>query len=438
LLTVGRGEPPDVSTIPSPAAVSAGAPAAAPPASARREVRQIGVLVGGAVALGAAVQCITGPGPIAVAATAVGGGALVFAASQLVRGRWLDTFIGFRFASVLLMTLAAASVLGTLFVQGKPAEYYPARYGALGVLAYALRLDDVFHSPWFGALLALFGAAIASSAVVRLPPRRGSVGFFLCHTGLLTALLGAAASSAFAVKGQADLNAGGESTSTLRVGPKGSPGEVVPLGFDLRLDRLDVVHYPAVFRVGYYEPAGDSFVLRASFEPDVGVRHRLPRGDSFRILRLESEQGSSAELRNPAAVMELRSGDQVRETPPLFALRPGSNFARARNGVLVFEQRAAEVRSFVSHVTLTDGDDVRQARVEVNRPLAFGGWRLYQANVDPRDPTYSGIAAVRDPGVPWVFLGFVLICAGVVWTFYASRSPSPVPASAVSRAGARP
>jgi hypothetical protein len=430
----------DVSTIPSPAAASAVAPAAAPPTSARREIRQIVVLVGGALLAGTALQCVVGPGPVAVAATAVGGGALVFAASRLSPGRWTDTLIGFRFASVLLLSLAAAAVLGTIFVQGKPPEYYPARYGTLGVLAAGLRLDDIFHSLWFGALLALFGAAVASSAVVRLPPRRANVGFLLCHSGLLTALLGAAASSALAVKGRADLNAGGESTRTVRVTRNGSPtSEEAALGFELRLDRLDVSHHPAEFRVGYYEPAGDTFSLRASFEPEVGVRHRLPRGGGFRIVHLESEGGQGpAELRNPAAVLEIGAGDDVRQTPLLFALRPGSNFARVGSGVLVFEQTAASVKSFVSHVTLTSGDDVSQARVEVNQPLSYGGWRLYQANFDPRDPTYSGIAAVRDPGVPWVFLGFALICAGVVWTFYAVGSPSPAAAGAMKRAGARP
>lgn len=430
----------DVSTIPSPAAASAVAPAAAPPTSARREIRQIVVLVGGALLAGAALQCVVGPGPVAVAATAVGGGVSLFAASRLSPGRWADTLTGFRFAAVLLLTLAVAAVLGTLVVQGKAPEYYPDRYGTLGVLAVALRLDDVFHSLWFGALLALFGAAVASSAVVRLPPRRANIKFLLCHSGLLTALLGAAASSAFAVKGRADLNAGGESTRTVRVTRNGNPTPAeVALGFELRLDRLDVTHHPAEFRVGYYEPAGDGFALRASFEPEVGVRHRLPRGDSFRILHLESEgEGAIAELRNPAAVLELGAGEEARQTPLLFALQPGSNFARVGKGVLVFEQTAASVKSFMSHVTLTSGDDVSQARVEVNQPLSYGGWRLYQASFDPRDPTYSGITAVRDPGVPWVFLGFALICSGVVWTFYATRSPSPAPAGAMKRAGAHP
>ena len=41
-------------------------------------------------------------------------------------------------------------------------------------------------------------------------------------------------------------------------------------------------------------------------------------------------------------------------------------------------------------------------------------WLIY----NPEDPTYSGIEAVYDPGVTWVFTGFALICLGVFYMFY--------------------
>ena len=51
-------------------------------------------------------------------------------------------------------------------------------------------------------------------------------------------------------------------------------------------------------------------------------------------------------------------------------------------------------------------------------PFEFGGWMLYQVNYNPEDPTYSGLEAVRDPGVFWVFAGFALICVGVFYMLY--------------------
>ncbi|HET7753419.1 MAG TPA: cytochrome c biogenesis protein ResB [Anaeromyxobacteraceae bacterium] len=422
-----------MSTNASPAAASAVAAVTAPPTSTRREVRRIGLLVGGAPAVGALIQAFVGPGSRAAAATAAAGGAVVFAACHLAPRRWRDTLTGFRFTAVLLFALAAAAVLGTVFVQGKPAEYYPARYDALGTLILALRLDDIFHSLWFAALLGLLVAAVASSAVLRFPPRAANLGFLLCHAGLLATLAGAAVSSAFAVKGRIDLHAGGESTSKVRVTRNGAlTGEQAELGFDMRLDRFDLASHDPEFRIAYYEPSrsGEQYSLRASFDLEVGVRHLLPHGDAFRIARLDPDAGgAAAELRNPAAVLEIRTGREVRETPLLFALRPGSNYARLPNGVLVFEKRAADVKSFVSHVTLTSGDDVRQARVAVNEPLSFGGWTLYQADFDPRDPTYSGMEAVRDPGVDGVFVGFLLISIGVAWMFYGGRRTGRLAAS---------
>jgi hypothetical protein len=50
--------------------------------------------------------------------------------------------------------------------------------------------------------------------------------------------------------------------------------------------------------------------------------------------------------------------------------------------------------------------------------MEYKDWTLYQVNYNPQDPTYSGLEAVYDPGVNWVFLGFFLICLGVAWMFY--------------------
>ena len=62
-------------------------------------------------------------------------------------------------------------------------------------------------------------------------------------------------------------------------------------------------------------------------------------------------------------------------------------------------------------------NEVQQV-IRVNEPMELAGWTIYQVNYDPKDPTYSGFEAVFDPGVPWVFTGFALICLGVFWMFY--------------------
>jgi hypothetical protein len=125
----------------------------------------------------------------------------------------------------------------------------------------------------------------------------------------------------------------------------------------------------------------------------------------------------SAEWRNPAAVVETDVDGQVRQELVL-AAQPRGVFIQPDRSALVFERRDKEVKAFLSHVTARQGERVERATISVNDPFDFAGWTLYQVNFNPDDPTYSGLEAVRDPGVPWVFLGFGLICLGVAYMLY--------------------
>jgi hypothetical protein len=403
----------------------------------------IAVLLLGVVLAGSAMQLFVEPGPVALVASAAIAGAAIFALGFVVPGRLRQTLAGFRFISTLLFALAVAAILGTLILQGKSTQMCLARYGAIGDVIVALRLDDIFHSVWFGGLLALFFAAVLNSAIQRWPPKARSAGFFTCHAGLLFSLGGAALSTTMSVKGRVDLHTGGEHASAVAVTRGGSyTGALLPLGFDLRLDRFDVVRYDAEYRIAYYEQtrrvvdgrAQEGWTLKASFDPEP-AKHRLPGGDSFRVkafypdfvVRPQPAAGeagtptleyatSSRELRNPAVLLEVYEGGRGREA--LLVAREGGGFRLGRGGAIAFEHREDEVKAFRSDVTVTDGPAVKKAVITVNDPLAFGAWTFYQVNYDPRDPTYSGLEAVRDPGVPWVFLGFALISLGVFYMFY--------------------
>jgi hypothetical protein len=121
-------------------------------------------------------------------------------------------------------------------------------------------------------------------------------------------------------------------------------------------------------------------------------------------------------MRNPAAILETNVGGLLKETPVL-AAQPRGVFL-GEKAALVFERRDKEVKAFRSHVTARKGDTVERAVVSVNDPFDFGGWTFYQVNYNPEEPNYSGLEAVHDPGVTWVFLGFTLICLGVGYMFY--------------------
>jgi hypothetical protein len=536
--------------IPSSPAATAAAVAPAPPSAADREVKLTSWLVVAALLLGTVLQVWLPPGGGVLVVGAVLASLVVLVAAFVVPGRIRATLAGFRFISTLLFVLAVFAVLGTLVLQGKPTAFYVERYGFVGKLIVAMRFDDIFHGLPFALVMALFGASVISSATLRWPVKLKGAGFFICHVGLITSLAGAAASATLGIRGRIDLHAGGEQATHVRVTKAGLPtGEYAALGFDLHLDRFDLVNYETEYRVGYYEQERvsdergerDDWKLKASFDPDT-EKHRLPNGDSFRLKgvypefqpvakAVPAERGApalEATLGNltqwlapgesirtadgrvaivfgwePPAAPEgvetavlvsgaerkvvVRRADGSAETPlqegaPLMGgvVRLGKLYERATRSMeyatasqewkspavvaelytqglpkeqlmmagrpspffisptraLVFEKRQSEVKAYISHVTAVEqvGAATAQRSISVNDPFSFAGWTLYQVNYNPEDPTYSGLEAVYDPGVAWVFLGFTLICIGVFYMFYVEprlkRQKKAAPAAA--------
>jgi hypothetical protein len=430
------------STASSPApAATAPAPAPAVPSVAEREVRLTTFLVVGALLAGVILQVWIPPGGMTLVAAAFLVSVLVVGLSFVVPGRLRETISGFRFVATLLFVLAVMAMLGTLILQMKPAGFYIQRYGTIGKLIVALRFDDIFHGVPFALLMALFGSSVISSATLRFPVKLRNAGFFVCHVGLMTSLAGAGASATLAIRGRIDLFAGGETATLVRVTKAGQPtGEVAHLGFDLRLDRFEAPSYEAEYRIGYYEQVTvedehgvhADWRLKASFDPNL-EKHRLPGGDSFRLkgvypdLRPTAEgaprhvayDAASPEWKspaNPAVAIEVQQGGLPKEQLML-ARRPSPVYL-SPTSALVFEKRADEKRAYISYVTAKAGSETVKSVISVNEPFVFNGWTLYQVNYNPQDPTYSGLDAVYDPGVAWVFTGFALICLGVAYMFY--------------------
>jgi hypothetical protein len=429
---------------------------------AQREVSTTSYLVVGALFIGLVLQVWIPPGGITLVAAAFLASLVVIALGYVVPGRLRQTIAGFRFIATLLFVLAVMAVLGTLILQMKPAAFYISRYGAIGKLIVALRFDDIFHGLPFALVMALFGASIIASSTLRWPLKLKAAGFFICHVGLMTTLAGAAASATLAIRGRIDLHAGGDHATHVRVTHAGQPtGEVAALGFDLHLDRFEAPSYEPEYRVGYYEQVTvndehgvhQDWRLVASFDPDL-EKHRLPNGDSFRL------KGTYPDLRpaadgtprhvgydqaaqewqdpvNPAVTIEVQQQGLPKEQLML-AKRP-SPFFLSSTSALVFEKRQEEKRAYISWVTAREASSERKAVVSVNDPMTHNGWTLYQVNYNPNDPTYSGLEAVYDPGVFWVFTGFALICLGVFWMFYVEprMKKATANAAAASKAAAQ-
>ena len=80
-------------------------------------------------------------------------------------------FESVKLAIVLFIILALASIVGTLIPQGRSAAEYAAHYGSLSGLLIKLQLTGLYHSVWFLALLFTFALNTIVCTLARLGPK---------------------------------------------------------------------------------------------------------------------------------------------------------------------------------------------------------------------------------------------------------------------------
>lgn len=81
-----------------------------------------------------------------------------------------------------------------------------------------------------------------------------------------------------------------------------------------------------------------------------------------------------------------------------------------------------EPKRFVSNVNAfaKSGEMVKEVDIEVNKPLEFDGWKIYQLSYDETKGRWSDISVlelVRDPWLPFVYAGIFMLLAGALIMF---------------------
>ncbi len=74
------------------------------------------------------------------------------------------------------------------------------------------------------------------------------------------------------------------------------------------------------------------------------------------------------------------------------------------------------VLSIVDH----EGNKVKTHAVQVNRPLRHNGYRFFQANAGKGEDGLgiSGISVTRNPGVRFMYVGYLVLTLGTCWVFF--------------------
>jgi hypothetical protein len=187
------------------------------------------------------------------------------------------------------------------------------------------------------------------------------------------------------------------------------------------------------FKIEYYQPGrliiktpqGTGFKLSAEtgknydLGPDLGSVEIVRRFDHFRML-LEGDKKTAIDDPNPGApenpALELRLMDPNGGEKTRYVFERFEGHRHTDNLVFAYKKT---IRDFISDVeVIKDGSVIVRKSIEVNKPLHFGGYRFYQQGYDEIAGAYTVLGVVGDNGLGVVYIGYILLCAGVFWRLW--------------------
>ncbi len=379
-----------------------------------------------------------------------------------------------------LLLLAATSILGTVIPQKLSSLQYQQHYGDKAQLLQALQLDDMYHSVWFMALIGLFvlnlvacslrrlpavwrtvsrptlvadGALLRSlshkttlkancsvdEATARLQPllrrrfagprqttgpeqevclfaerrRYARFGAYVTHLAILLIILGALIGSWFGFDSFVSV-VEGETVTQLSAGEGQAP---VELGFGLRCDDFSVSYYEGSARPREYRSQltvlEDGQEVPGYTEVPVVVNRPL----QYRGLTFYQSSYGLAEM--PLFHLQVRMPDG---TELQMAGRPGQVLPLADGGSLQVVDYTPAFRDLggaaLIEVLTVEGQRLPAIAAMQELPEDMNHrspYRLQLLRVDER--YYTGLQVTRDPGVPLVWLGCLLLVLGSLSAF---------------------
>ena len=354
----------------------------------------------------------------------------------------------------LWATLAAVDALVALSVVG-------TFRGAVG--ARALFTSEPLAVFWILLAALLVACFFLGTGLVRSP------GLVAMHVGSILVLLGAMWGSdkghsvAEKLLGREKIPYGymiiteGDSTDVLREKPEGIPPEQWPappqwepigrLPFRVRLNDFRIEDYP--WELWFERPVGEGephglvpMDWRVGEEMAVGttaLRVRVLRYLPFGRAVLDAEGqvvGAEVDPRSGRPAMEVEvtlrdrslrrwivvpAGEKFAGLP-LSSLLPEAISEHAPIGLWLVRPRGMP-KDFLSDLEILEGERVVAGKtIEVNHPLHWGGYHIYQADYDHEGEAYTVLAVRSDAGLNLVYAGFMLLVAGTFVRFWIERA----------------
>ena len=124
---------------------------------------------------------------------------------------------------------------------------------------------------------------------------------------------------------------------------------------------------------------------------------------------------------NPAVEVEIHHSDGSVERGYLFERFPGLSVVGAEFQLAYSAGRRTGISDYKSYVRiLSEGDSSPLAAgiIEVNKPLHYGGYHLYQYSYDSKNMQYTILYVVSDSGLYIVYAGLWLLGLGAAGRFW--------------------
>lgn len=333
-----------------------------------------------------------------------------------------DFFSSVRLTVIALALLIPPVILSTLIPQGRPIGEYLHAYGEYGFrIIHFLWLDDVYKSFWFIGLMLLLAANLLVCTVRSLLERKRTWGFVIVHASLLLFIVGGLLSASGRIRGQMQLNVGDQADFFI------AHGQPVKLPFFLKLKSFEIQKYEnegelLQVKVRGKEEAFEWPVQRNVWVPVPGTEYEMNATRFVPDFKLDQSTrevySASNQPNNPALFVQVRGGG-FDYGEWVFHLFKNIHNDGSHPLELKYHWASPVIKDFFSHVeVIEDGNVVKEKIVEVNHPLRHRGWSIYQSSYDPANHNWTGLEVVRDPGVPWVYSGTVLLVGALFYNIY--------------------
>jgi len=277
----------------------------------------------------------------------------------------------------------------------------------------------IYHSCWFISLLGFFCLNLLLCVAGGWSFKVKKLGTSVTHAGVLVMVVGVVMGAILGQRGYVQLGVG-QATRVCYDDKK----RAISLPFEVRLEDFRVERYSVEALIVHLlkEQAVRALPIKVGKEFEIAG---TPYGVT--ILRYEpdfvvlgkGEYGSrSKSPNNPAILVRVARGSQ-NQREWVFQKFPGMHQNRGSTVRLDYKRLPGKIKDFKSKLRVIQGVKVMASKtIEVNKPLKYQGYAIYQSFYDPVHEAWSGLEIAKDPGVSLVYLGFGLISVGILFTFY--------------------